>query len=72
MEDPSGEGKGLRSRSVMRVFLKEARVLSARAVERPKTPEPTIRIEEGRGAMGLVRGGSIGLNGRWGSGIIEN
>jgi hypothetical protein len=40
----------------MRVFLKEGRVLSARAVERPKTPEPTIRIEEGRGAMGLVRG----------------
>lgn len=47
MLEPSGEGKGLRSRTVMVVFLKEGRVVSASAVERPKTPEPTIRTDFG-------------------------
>jgi hypothetical protein len=47
-EEPSSEGKGERSRRVMRLFLKEGRVARARAVERPKTPEPIMRIEDGR------------------------
>jgi hypothetical protein len=58
IEEPSGEGKGERSRRVMRVFLKEGRVARDRAVERPKTPEPIMRIEdgkEGEEAIGMVR-----------------
>ena len=47
IEDPSGEGKGERSRSVMVVRECEGRRVRAWAVERPKTPEPTIRIEVG-------------------------
>lgn len=69
IEEPSGEGKGERSRRFMRVFLKEGRVARARAVESPKTPEPIIRIEDGgedEGAIGMLekyrknRGGVVG------------
>lgn len=57
IEEPSGDGKRLRSRRVMTVFLKEGRVLRARAVERPKTPEPRMRIDDGggRGAIGSIQ-----------------
>lgn len=51
MEDPSGEGKGERSRRVMVVFLKEGRRDNERAVERPKTPWPRMRIEAGGWSM---------------------
>lgn len=47
IEDPSGEGKGERSRRVMDVFLKWGWRERERAVERPKTPWPRIRIEDG-------------------------
>ena len=47
MEEPSGEGKGERSRRVIWVCVKAGRWVRAWAVERPKTPEPRMRIEEG-------------------------
>ena len=53
MEEPSGEGKGLRSRTVIVLFLKEGRVVRARAVERPKAPEPRMRIENGGEGGGI-------------------
>jgi len=65
MEEPSGEGKGLRSKSVMRVLVKEGRAVRARAVERPKTPEPRTRIEVGGevGGIGLLTGCRFGGKG---------
>ncbi len=57
IEEPSDEGKGERSRTVMRVLLKEGRVASAWAVESPKTPEPIIKMEDGgedEGAIGML------------------
>lgn len=51
IEEPSGEGKGERSMSVIFVFLKEGRRERERAVERPKTPWPTMRIERGGDSM---------------------
>ncbi len=47
MLEPSGEGKGERSRTVILVEEKGGRVARERAVERPKTPEPIMRIDEG-------------------------
>ncbi len=47
IEEPSGEGKGERSRRVRRVSWKRGRWERERAVDRPKTPEPRMRIFEG-------------------------
>jgi hypothetical protein len=38
------EGRDANSRTVMVVFLKETRWVKAKAVERPKTPDPTINM----------------------------
>ncbi len=51
IEEPSGEGNGDRSRRVMRVCLKSGRWVRERAVERPKTPWPRMRIEDGGVSM---------------------
>ena len=51
MLDPSGEGKGERSRTVILVLEYSGRWVSAYAVARPKTPDPMMRIEEGTGGM---------------------
>ena len=47
MEAASGAGKSRRSRRVIEVVLNASRWARAWAVLRPKTPEPTIKIEEG-------------------------
>jgi len=54
MEEPSGEGKGERSRTVMRVFANEGRRERAYAVERPKTPWPRMRMDLGWGDGAMV------------------
>lgn len=51
IDEPSGEGKGERSRSAMWVLVKEGRWVRARAIERPKTPDPRMRIDEGGWSM---------------------
>jgi hypothetical protein len=56
IEEPSGEGKGERSRTVMEHDAKEGRDARARAVERPKTPEPTIRTDFGVSIMSRKTG----------------
>lgn len=57
MEEASREGKtpgvGERSRTVMEVEENSGRVVRARAVESPKTPEPTMRMEEGLASLVL-------------------
>jgi hypothetical protein len=65
MEEPSGEGKRLRSKSVMRVLVKQGRAVRARAVERPKAPEPRMRIDVGweGGDIGLLMGCRFGGKG---------
>ena len=52
MLDPSGEGKGDLSKTVILVLEYSGLWVSAYAVARPKTPDPTIRIEEG--AVGMA------------------
>lgn len=51
MEEASRAGKtpgvGERSSTVMEVEANSGRAVRARAVESPKTPEPTMRMEEG-------------------------
>lgn len=47
MLDPSDEGKGERSRMVMVVWAYWDRRVRDKALDKPKTPEPTIRIEDG-------------------------
>jgi len=54
MEEPSGEGKEERSRTVMRVFANEGRRERAYAVERPKTPWPRMRMDLGWGDGAMV------------------
>lgn len=58
MEEASREGKtpgvGERSRTVMVVAANSGRVVRARAVESPKTPEPTMRTEEGMAVVPLA------------------
>lgn len=60
MEEASREGKtpGVveRSRTVMAVELNSGRVVRARAVESPKTPEPTMRMEAGMPPLALGGG----------------
>lgn len=51
MLDPSIEGKGERSKTVIFVLLYEGREVRAYAVERPKTPEPIMRIDFGISAI---------------------
>lgn len=55
-EDPSGAGKGHRSRTVISVSFDL--VASSYAVPRPKTPEPTMITLEG---SGLAMVGMFGL-----------
>jgi hypothetical protein len=43
----SGAGNGCLSTSVIDVFLNGGRLHKERAVERPKTPDPIMRIEDG-------------------------
>ena len=45
--DPSGVGKDCLSTSVIEVFLKSGFLHSDHAVERPKTPLPMIRMDDG-------------------------
>jgi hypothetical protein len=45
--EPSGEGKGERSRTVIFEAEKDARRVRESAVLRPKTPEPIMRIDPG-------------------------
>jgi hypothetical protein len=59
MEEAVGEGKGERSRRVMVVREKEGRRERERAVERPKTPEPMMRIEEGGVKEGVEEEGDM-------------
>ena len=47
IDEPSGAGNGLRSTTVIFVFENSSRFARAHAVERPKTPEPTIKMESG-------------------------
>lgn len=47
IELPSGEGKELLSTRVILVPENEGRVARERAVERPNTPDPTMRIDVG-------------------------
>lgn len=47
MEEPSEDGKGLRSRTVMVVLAKRGLRAREREVERPKTPDPIMRMEGG-------------------------
>ena len=47
MLDPSGEGKGDRSRTVMAVSEYWGLRERDRAVDKPKTPDPIIKIVEG-------------------------
>lgn len=54
IEAASGAGKSERSRTVMEVFLKSVLCVREYAVERPKTPEPTIKIEDGMGRRGML------------------
>lgn len=52
--------------------MKEGRVARARAVERPKTPEPIMRIEdggEGEEAIGMLE--KVQKESRRGSGVRE-
>lgn len=46
---PSGAGNGCRSTRVMEVSLKDGLLQREYAVERPKTPLPIIRMDEGIG-----------------------
>lgn len=59
MEEASRAGKtpgvGERSRTVMVVALNSGRLVRARAVESPKTPAPTMRMEEGMAPLALWR-----------------
>ncbi len=50
----SAAGKGSLSSSVIFVLLYSERLVRAHAVLNPKTPEPSIRIEEGIGFDMLV------------------
>jgi hypothetical protein len=50
----SGAGKGERSTSVIFEEAKAGRWVRARAVERPKTPEPRIRISFGGGFEAIL------------------
>ena len=52
--DPSGVGKGCRSTSVIEVFLKSGFLHSDHAVDKPKTPLPIMRIEDGIELDGIV------------------
>lgn len=45
--EPSGEGNGCRSTTVIEVSLNWGFLHRAQAVESPKTPLPTIRMDEG-------------------------
>jgi hypothetical protein len=56
MDEPSGAGKLLRSTTVIFVFGKSGDFASDQAVDRPNTPEPTMRIEFG----GLKEGEGFG------------
>jgi hypothetical protein len=47
MLEPSEEGKGERSRTAMAVWAYWGRRVRDRALDKPKTPDPTIRIEDG-------------------------
>ena len=64
MLEASGEGKALageeRSTTVILEEAKAGRRVRARAVERPKTPEPMMRIVPG----GLVNGGFEAMMGK--------
>ena len=57
IEEPSGEGNGERSRSVIVEEVKKGRREREWAVERPKTPEPIMRMDGG----GNCGGGGIAL-----------
>lgn len=62
IEEPSGLGKGERSRTVTFVCRKDGRRERASAVERPNTPLPTIRIVFGVGEVVAMCKSSIGFN----------
>ena len=67
-EDEEEEGAEARSTTVIVVWKKTSRCVKARAVERPKTPAPMMRIEDGgvkgeaeaEGAAGAVEVEGLG------------
>jgi len=70
MEEAVGEGKGERSRRVMVVREKEGRRERERAVERPKTPEPIMRIEVGGVKEGVEEDGDMLMGCQRGEGEV--